>query len=197
MSLCHVSAVAPDALFWPQLLEEVGRQVSQRLHSILPGFLLRSFTNRLKFAMLYPSQSKFGGSSGRNRKQKRSQACVQSQYPSHTKFCLLSVFDSLEQRRCLYRPGALGEAGYGGYISSYNQRPPIQVVHRLGLWVVLFTQSTQCLLKQLPAFKILSHKYLLGMLLALFQELKIHWGKQTNKTALMELTFQQRKTKNK
>ena len=52
MSFCHVSAVAPDALFWPQLIEEVGRQGSQWVCSILSGFLHSSFVCRLVLAML-------------------------------------------------------------------------------------------------------------------------------------------------
>lgn len=68
MSFCHVNAVAPDAQFWPQLVVEVGRQVSQWVCSILSGFLCRSFVCRLEFAMLYSEQSKFGDSDRRNRR---------------------------------------------------------------------------------------------------------------------------------
>lgn len=68
ISFSHVSAVAPDALFWPQLIEEVGRQVSRWLCSNLSGFLHSSSVCRLEFTMLYYELNKFGESNARNRR---------------------------------------------------------------------------------------------------------------------------------
>ena len=51
---CHVSAMAPGDLFWPQLLQEAGTQVSPWVCSILLGFLHRPFVCKWESAVLYP-----------------------------------------------------------------------------------------------------------------------------------------------
>lgn len=126
MSFCHVSVMAPGDLFWPQLLQEVGRQVSQWVCSILPGFLHRPFVCRLEPAVLSPGLEQLGES--REERGSREEAKDMPRTNTlHTPFCLLSALIIWNRRHAYVDwldQGHKGKRDVGVYIASHNKRLP-------------------------------------------------------------------------